>query len=69
MKDEQEVSRQKRRCSPSGECATAEGAERLWCIQVHMVRPVQREGGEEPGMARNRAEEIGRDQFLNWLVD
>lgn len=69
MKDEQEVSRQKRRCSPSGECATAEGAERLLCIQVHMVRPVQREGGEEPGMARNRAEEIGRDQFLNWLVD
>lgn len=55
MKDEQEVSRQKRRCSPSGECATAEGAERLLCIQVHMVRPVQREGGEEPGMARNRA--------------
>lgn len=69
MKDEQEASRQKGRGSPSRGCATAEGAERLWGIQVCMVSPVQTEGGEEPGMARNRAEEIGRDQLLNWLVD
>lgn len=49
--------------------AIAEAAERLWCIQVHMVRPVQREGCQWLGVARSRAEETGRDQFLNGLID
>ena len=65
LKDEQEASRQKGRSNPS---ALSEGAERSWCIQANMVRLGYTERDvRSQGVARNRAEEVGRGQIHSFI--